>query len=98
MNRDALGAARAQHRNNMDQFNLLHDLSPSVGRGISPTRTAREPRGSQFKIPGRETILKAVMRAEGVVELQQDRGHDSASAAFAPCFRIARLAGRRRTT
>src|SRR6266849_324714 len=38
-----------------------------------------------------------MMRAEAILELQQEWGHDSASYASGPYFRIAPLAGRRRT-
>src|SRR5260370_33095047 len=43
MNRHALGATGAQHRNDMDDFNLLHDLSPSVGQEMSLSRAVCEP-------------------------------------------------------
>ena len=40
VNRHALRAARAQHRNNMEHFNFLHDLSSSHGGDLSHYRSA----------------------------------------------------------
>src|ERR1700737_1226807 len=73
MNRYALCATRAQRRNNMKHFNLLHHLNESFGNGIF-VATSGARHGIAISIYNR---TKLTMRVPATARSQQERGYDS---------------------